>query len=349
MSQGFTTALRAVFAGAALIAMPALAADAAGFDIDRDLDAEYRPIVQMLQEKAAHEPKLSAATLATIRGGNPMTAPPAESPAWSERSIAGPKGAPDLRIYIINAGAKDAGKPAILHTHGGGYVLGNAKNSIAALQKLAAELDCVIVSVDYRLAPETPFPGSLEDNYAGLKWLYDNAAELGVDRTRIALMGESAGGGHAAALAIAARDRREVPLVLQVLVYPMLDDRTGSTRQVAPHIGTLVWNKDANRFGWSSLLGVPAGSKKVPKGAVPARVENLAGLAPAFIAVGGLDLFVDEDIEYAKRLNAAGVPTQLLVVPRVPHGFDYLPDTKATKAYQPLLLDALRRAFGKTG
>lgn len=341
---------RAILAGAALLACmgpPAFAAGEAAFDIDRDLDPEYRSFVQMLVQMAEKEPKLSKQTLGTIRQGESFGPPPADTPTWSERSIPGARGAPDVPLYIVNAAEKNAGKPAILHMHGGGYVAGRAKDSVAALQKLAAELDCVIVSVDYRLAPETPFPGSLDDNYAALKWLHGHATEFGVDASRIAVMGESAGGGHAAALAIAARDRKEVPLVLQVLVYPMLDDRTGSKRQVAPHIGTLLWHAEDNRFGWSSLLGRQAGSKAVPYGAVPARVENLAGLAPAYIVVGGLDLFVDEDIDYAQRLNSAGVSAELLLVPRVPHGFDLLPDTQASRTHRQLLLGALRRAFAR--
>src|SRR4029077_17645569 len=145
-------------------------------------------------------------------------------------------------------------------------------------QRTAQSCNCVVVSVEYRLAPETPFPGALEDNYTALRWLYANAETLGVDRNRIAIGGESAGGGHAAALAIAARDRKEVPVIFQLLIYPMLDDRTGSSRPVPPHIGEFIWTAQSNVFGWSSLLGVPAGSAKVPAGAVPARVEDLSGL-----------------------------------------------------------------------
>ncbi|MGO8793238.1 MAG: alpha/beta hydrolase fold domain-containing protein [Candidatus Sulfotelmatobacter sp.] len=184
--------------------------------------------------------------------------------------------------------------------------------------------NCLVVSVDYRLAPETHFPGSLEDNYAALRWLYTNADTLGIDRKRIAIGGESAGGGHAAALAIAARDRKEFPILFQLLIYPMLDDRTGSTRPVPPGIGEFVWNATSNRFGWTSLLGVPAGSPTVPAGAVPARVENVAGLPPAFISVGAIDLFAGEDIEYGRRLLEAGVPTELHVIPGAYHGYNLL-------------------------
>src|SRR5205085_5133527 len=148
--------------------------------------------------------------------------------------------------------------------------------------------------------PATKFPGSLEDNYAGLKWLFQNAGELGVDTKRIAVMGESAGGGHAAMLAIAARDRGEVPVMYQALIYPMLDDRTGSTRKVPPHIGTIGWTAEQNRNGWTSLLGVPAGAAKVPDGSVPSRLDDVRGLPPAYIGVGAIDRFVEADITYAR-------------------------------------------------
>jgi len=129
----------------------------------------------------------------------------------------------------------------------------------------------------------------------------------------------------------------------------MLDDRTGSLRRVPPYIGKYIWVSDSNRFGWSSLLGVPAGSRVVPAGAVPARVENLAGLPPAFIGVGSIDLFVDEDVEYARRLIASGVPTELHVVPGGYHGFDiFAPEAPVSKAYRATWSAALAKAFGPT-
>lgn len=169
--------------------------------------------------------------------------------------------------------------------------------------------------MDYKLAPEAVFPTALEQNYATLAWLHQNAGHLGVDAARIAISGDSAGGGHAAALAIAARDRKEFPIAFQCLIYPMLDDRTGSTHRVPPHIGHFVWTEAANRFGWSSLLGIPAGSSSVPPGSVPARVKDLSGLPPTFIGVGSIDLFCEEDMEYAKRLALSGVRAELFVVP----------------------------------
>lgn len=289
---------------------------------------------------------LNQSTLPAIRSA-PMFPPlPAPAPQPVEQYIPGPAGAPRLRLVIVDPAPGTKNKPALLHIHGGGYIAGKAGQDPVFLQTAAQQCGCYVVSVDYRLAPETKFPGSLEDNYTALRWLHDNAEKLGVDRTRIAVGGESAGGGHAAALAIAARDRGEIPVVFQLLIYPMLDDRTGSTRAVAPCIGTYGWTAESNRFGWTSLLGVPAGSGNVPAGAVPARVKNLAGLPPAFIAVGSIDLFVDEDIDYARRLIDACVPTELHVFPGAYHGFNLLcPDAPVTREFNRLWIHALRRGL----
>ncbi len=269
---------------------------------------------------------------------------PEGEPVVERRFISGSHGAPDVCVYVIGA-KTDANRPAILHMHGGGYVIGNAMSALPRFQQLARDNDCVFVSVEYRLAPETPFPGSLNDNYAALQWLHANAEILGVDRARISVMGESAGAGHAAMLAIAARDRGEISLHHQILIYPMLDDRTGSTRPTKPWVGQHIWAAQDNRFGWSSLLGVPAGSPSVPTGSVPARVENLQGLPAAFIGVGSLDLFVDESIDYARRLLDAGVPTDLLVVAGAFHGFDGLAPTAAiAQRFTAAIDEAIRRA-----
>jgi acetyl esterase/lipase len=283
--------------------------------------------------------------LAVARKGPSLPPLPLPAPQPVERMIPGPAGAPDVHITIVDPSPDTKNKPVFFHTHGGGYI---AKNGalLPFIQHIATECKCLVVSVDYRLAPETKFPGSLLDNYAALQWVYGHADELGIDRKRIAVGGESAGGGQAAALAIYARDKGEIPLLYQLLIYPMLDDRTGSTRSVPPYIGHFVWNATSNRFGWTSLLGVPAGSAKVPAGAVPARVANLEGLPPAFIGVGSIDLFVDEDIEYARRLIDSGIATDLLVIPGAYHGFDLLaPDAGPSRHFTESWMSALRRAF----
>jgi acetyl esterase/lipase len=270
---------------------------------------------------------------------------PAPAPQPEERHIPGPPGAPEVRLWVVDPGPSDKGKPVLLHMHGGGLMMPDPV-LLPRLQGIATECHCVVVSVDYRLAPETRYPGSLEDNYAALKWVHAHAAELGIDRSKIAVGGESAGGGHAASLAIHARDRNEVPIVFQLLIYPQLDDRTGSTRPAPPALGHFMWTASNNRFAWSSLLGVPAGSSKVPAAAVPARVASVAGLPPAWIGVGSIDLFAEEDMEYARRLVHAGVGTELLVVGGAFHGFDLLaPDAEASKQFSASWKSALRKAF----
>jgi len=306
------------------------------------IDPELRAAAQAMQQRQGAQ-----AAASTNRERPPMSGTQAPQASAAKRSIPGRNGAPDVTIHIINGGRAGA-RPAILHMHGGGYIMGAPAMSFPQLIPMSQALDCVIVSVDYRLAPATAFPGSLEDNYAALTWLHKNATELGVDASRIAVMGESAGGGHAAMLAIAARDRGEVPIMFQALIYPMIDDRTGATRQAPPHIGTLIWTPEQNRRGWSALLGVPAGSDKVPEGAVPSRMTNLVGLPPTYIAVGGIDLFVEEDIAYAQRLINAGIPVELNVVPGAYHGFDILaPQTAIAKRFRDALTEALRRAFAQ--
>ncbi|HXH68567.1 MAG TPA: alpha/beta hydrolase [Candidatus Limnocylindrales bacterium] len=274
-----------------------------------------------------------------------MPALPAPAPQPVERHIPGPPGAPEVRLWVVDPAPSEKSKPVLLHMHGGGFMMTDPF-LMPRLQGIATDCHCVVVSVDYRLAPETRYSGSLQDNYAALKWVHAHAEELGIDRSKIAVGGESAGGTYAASLAIHARDRNEVPIVFQLLIYPALDDRTGSSHPAPPTVGHFMWNAGANRLAWSSLLGVPAGSSKVPVAAVPARVANVAGLPPAWIGVGAIDLFAEEDMEYARRLVHAGVPTELLVVSGAYHGFDLLvPDAKASKQFSASWKSALRKAF----
>jgi len=307
---------------------------------------ELRPAAKQLQAMVQTFPPFSIETLPQVRQVNAKFERPllADVPCI-QRVIPGPSGAPDVTVYVINArsGTRRGG---ILHTHGGGFIAGSAATSRRDLQEIAAALDCGIVSVEYRLAPETRYSGSIDDNYAGLRWLHDHADEVGVDPSRLAVMGESAGGGHAALLAITARDRGEFPLAFQLLVQPMLDDRTGSTRQVPTPIGTVGWNAEANRFGWRSFLGQDPGTTSVPANAVPARVADVSGLPPAFIGVGSIDLFVEEDVAYAGRLIGAGIQTELLVVPGAFHGFDVIAtDTSLAKEFTAAKVSALGRAL----
>lgn len=288
-----------------------------------------------------------------IRRGNMgmMIQPPLDIAPFTEhripRTTARGEG-PDVTVYVVNPRPGQRG-PGILHMHGGGYTASTALGGLPGVQRLAVELDCPVVTVEYRLAPETIWSGSLEDNYAALLWMHEHAADIGVDPARIAVMGESAGGGHAALLALAARDRGEVGIAFQALIYPMIDDRAGTSRQLAEHIGWFGWSPDSNRFGWQSFLGCKPGGRKVPVEAVPARVADLSGLPPAFIGVGGLDLFVEEDIDYARRLNAAGVAAELLVMPGAFHGFDmFIPEAAISRRFTEAKIAALRRGLGMT-
>ncbi len=311
------------------------------------VNPEFRPVLEQFLKSAGDSGPINDATLKQMRS-RIFPSPPLEpTPAVTEQMIPGPTGAPQVKVYVCGD-APGASKPAVLHIHGGGYILGSALSSRHDIQELATAHNCVAVTVEYRLAPETRFPGSLEDNYAALRWMHANAKELGIDVSRIAVKGESAGGGHAAALAIAARDRGEFPLCLQVLIYPMLDDRTGSSHQLPAQFGKYVWTPQMNRYGWTALLGVPAGANTVPANSVPARVTNLAGLAPAFIGVGSIDLFAPEDIDYAQRLILAGVPTEMSLVPGGFHAFDGIaPQASLSIQFKQAWNEAIRRAFAK--
>jgi acetyl esterase/lipase len=235
---------------------------------------------------------------------------------------------PGVSVRVHRATNAVGALPCIYWMHGGGLILGTNKADDARFDRWCQRLDCVGVSVEYALAPESRYPGPLEDCYAGLRWVRDNAAMLGVDVNRIGVAGASAGAGLAAGLALLARDRREIALSFQALIYPMIDDRmiTPSSAWEDP-----VWPPGANRFGWSSYLGDVSGDA-VPYYAAAARATDLTKLPRTFISVGALDGFSDEDIDYAVRMRHAGVPTELHVYPGAPHGFDGLaPGTAIAK------------------
>jgi acetyl esterase/lipase len=312
------------------------------------VDPELLPAIDMLPFQ-----EMSSETLPQLRtqlkemyrhlGAN---LPPAPQIIPRELFVPGPKDAPDVRVVAYTHEAGGAARPAYLYIHGGGYVFGSADMAEPRSKDVARELACVVVAVDYRLAPETKFPGNVEDCYAALKWLHAHAAELGADPSRIAIGGESAGGGLAAALAVLVRDRGEVPIIHQQLVYPMIDDRTAAERH--PYTGEFGWTRDSNRFGWKALLGREPGGPGVSPYAAAARAEKLEGLAPAFIGVGSLDLFLEENLEYARRLTRAGVPVELHVYPGAFHGSDLMTEARLTKMHGRDQLAALRAAFAKS-
>lgn len=305
------------------------------------VDPELLPLLELWPTATLTAELLPVARAREI----PLPTPEENGTTLERRHVPGPKGAPTIELHIYHPG--DAARPlgCIYHIHGGGYVMGAAKSLEAIHRNIVSQLGCALVSVDYRLAPETPHPGPVEDCYAGLAWLFDHAEELGVDRARIGVMGESAGGGLAAALALLARDRGEYRLAFQHLTYPMLDDRTCTAADPHPHAGEFVWTPASNVFGWTALLGHEPGIDGVSPYAAAARATDLAGLPPTYIMTGALDLFVEEDIAYAQRLIRAGVPTELHVFPGAFHGFNVYPAADVTQRAQAAQLSALRRAL----
>jgi acetyl esterase/lipase len=255
-------------------------------------------------------------------------------------------GDPEVPVRVHRAVGSEGLLPCVYSIHGGGYVIGSYSMDDSRFDHWCPELGVVGVSVEYRLAPETPYPGPLEDCYRGLEWVYTNAAELGVDRARIGVAGLSAGGGLAAALALLARDRGEVPLAFQLLDCPMLDDRqqTPSSRLD----GLPVWSRESNTFGWRCYLGDLYGVEDVPYTAAPARCRDLTGLPPSFVSVGTVDGFRDEDIDYALRLNRAGVPCELHVYPGASHGYQLAVDSAIARQSSRDATEWLARMVGRT-
>ncbi|QWB21594.1 MULTISPECIES: alpha/beta hydrolase [Streptomyces] len=262
-----------------------------------------------------------------------------------DRQVPGPQGEPDISLLICRPAlpAAAGARPVIYHVHGGGMVIGNNRVGVDVPLAWARALDAVVVSVEYRLAPEHPHPAPVEDVYAGLLWTAEHAAELGADPERIVVAGASAGGGLCAALALLTRDRKGPRLIGQVLMCPMLDDRndTPSTYQMA---GLGVWDRTANETGWSALLGSRRGGPDVPAYAAPARAEDLTGLPPAFLDVGSAETFRDEVVAYASRIWQAGGVAELHVWPGGFHGFDgFAPQAALSQSARAAHVDWLRR------
>ena len=254
-----------------------------------------------------------------------------------------PNSKKQMRLRIYRPKSITSPTPVLVWLHGGGYIIGTPEIGEAACTEYVRELGIVAVSVDYRLAPDHPFPTSLEDSYAALKWVVSHAQQLGIDATRIAIGGESAGSGLAAALVQLAVDRQEIKPVFQLLVYPMLDDRT-TTRTDMASKGYFAWNQASNHFGWKSYLGKNPGAVDLPAYAAPSRRADLSGLPPAWIGVGTLDLFHDEDVAYAQRLKECAVECELVVVPGAFHGFDLMAaEAPVVRDFRKSQIAALKR------
>ncbi|HZZ90718.1 MAG TPA: alpha/beta hydrolase [Caulobacteraceae bacterium] len=307
------------------------------------VDPEILPLIEQLPG-FRFDGQDMAAVRAAMAEMAPPRAPPGPDLKVTEAMAPGRDGAPDVRLIVTAPAAAGQNRPGILHVHGGGFVMGSAEMTSETDAAYARNLGAVVVSVDYRLAPETPHPGPVEDCYAGLAWLREQARALGVDPGRIVVTGESAGGGLAAALVLLARERGEIPVAFQHLVFPMLDDRTVTHPDPSPYLGQFVWTPESNRFGWASLLGQAPGGPDVSPFAAPARATDLSGLPPTFMICGALDLFLEEDLDYARRLIRAGVPTELHVYPGAPHAFMFVPDAAVSRTFARDSMDALKRA-----
>jgi acetyl esterase len=254
----------------------------------------------------------------------------------------------EIELYLYDPAPGTTGRAALYHIHGGGMILGQAKDMGFGPSGIAAALGIPVISVEYRLAPETPFPGPQQDCLDGLTWFAAHASELGVDPARIGIVGESAGGGLAAATALMARDTGGPSLAAQALVYPMLDHRTGSDqcRWRNRSTGEFVWTRQANRFGWEALRGDYAADDHRKGWFSPALAEDLSGLPPTLILTGSLDLFLDEDLDYARRLVDAGVPLELHSYPGAIHAFNVVAEAAVSQAFTRDLLGGIARVLG---
>jgi acetyl esterase/lipase len=315
-------------------------------------DAELMPAIAAMAELG--RPEFTLEMIPAIRQAPPMSPVPTieelrRGGAFdvTERLVPGPAGAPDVTLLICRPTGVTAPVPCLYYIHGGGMMLGNNRSGGAARALEHAEsLGAALVSVEYRLAPETPHPGPVEDCYAGLIWTVDHARELGIDPERLIVGGASAGGGLAAAVALLARDRGGPRLRGQMLLCPMLDDRndTPSSHQMA---GLGIWDRGANEVGWTALLGDARGGPDISPYAAPARATDLSGLPPAFIDVGSAETFRDEDVAYATRIWQAGGDAELHVWPGGFHGFTgMVPDAAISKAAVAAQLTWLGRLLG---
>ena len=298
-----------------------------------------------LADALQYFPQLSIADLPAARAGLEAmfaAAPPPDLTGVTveDRSIPGPEGAPELIVRVFTPQAGAGPRPAVLDIHGGGFAAGSRVMSDPVNLEIARQIGAVVVSVEYRLAPETPFPGPAEDCYAALQWLVEHADELGVDVARVAVYGDSAGGGLAATTALLARDRGGPALAMQVLIEPELDDRL-QTHSMRTGTDTPVWFYDNAVLSWQYYLS----GQEANGYAAPARMEDLSGLPPTYLTVNELDPLRDEGLEYAQRLLTAGVPTELHCFAGTFHGFLMVAGAQVTQRALDMLLEALRRGL----
>ncbi|MFI9273141.1 alpha/beta hydrolase fold domain-containing protein [Kitasatospora sp. NPDC052896] len=256
--------------------------------------------------------------------------------------------APAVPVLLLRPQDAPGPLPVIVWFHGGGQVLGFAAQDAPWLKQLCVALGCAVAAVDYRLAPETPAPGAAEDGYTAYRWISDNATDLGLDPSRVGLAGQSGGGGIAAATALLIRDRGAATPLFQLLMYPMLDDRnaTDSSREITD-MG--IWDRATNLLAWQAILGDRADTEDVTSYCAAARATDLAGLPPTFIGVGELDVFRDENLDYAARLRAHDVPVELHLYPGAYHAFDlFAPQSHLAESFRHTWNNYLTRHLAKT-
>jgi len=282
----------------------------------------------------------SADNLAAMRSGSMFE--PQSAPDIERVELTTERGGVALSVLRPVESADEL--PVLYWMHGGGMVIGNRHMDDARLIEWCRQLGCVCVSVEYRLAPEAPYPTPLDDCEAGLRFIVERAHELRIDPQRVGVGGRSAGGALAAGLVLRWRDDANVPVAFQYLEYPMLDDRglTASSQLVE----SSVWTRESNAFGWRSYLGDRCGTDDVPADAAPARATELSGLPSTFIGVGTADCLRDESIDFAARLCRAAVPTELHVYAGAVHGFDMFADTSVARTAAHDSADWLARQFG---
>jgi acetyl esterase/lipase len=311
----------------------------------RLVDPELLPILDAAPSMAVSAERLPFARAAIAEMTRMGLEDSDRSVAVSEHFATGRNGSPDVRIIIYRPHDLPSPAPLVLQIHGGGFLFGTAELGDPRNRAMAKAVRCAVASVDYRLAPEAPFPAALDDCYTALEWLHREADSLALDPTRIAVRGESAGGGLAASLCILARDRGGPPIAFQLLVYPMLDDRT-CVQEPHPVAGEYVWDGPSNQFGWESWLGESPGTDHIPPLAAPARVDDLRGLPATFLGTAALDMFIDEDLAYAQRLIRSGVPTEVYVAPGAFHGFEAMaPQAAVSQRFIAIGDQALRTAL----
>ncbi|WP_416878463.1 alpha/beta hydrolase [Litorimonas sp.] len=275
------------------------------------------------------------------------TPEPLPEPHYREVVIDCPDREGSLRMLIVDPVSDGQSRPAIVYLHGGGFVFGSPEHALPSMQKLAASVGCVIVLPEYRLAPEASYPAALNDNYLALSWIFKNAEDLRIDPSRIAIGGDSAGGGHAAILSISARDRGEYPIAFQLLVYPMLDDRTGKVTPPAEDTDYFIWSTKNNDYGWSAYLGGTSGAPCPSSRAVPARIRDLSNLPPTLIATGSLDLFARENAQFAQRLKEQGVDVAFKSFSGAYHGFNVMvPNADISKRFHQFCVEGLKGGLG---